>query len=222
MLKKTIAIIILIIGLLLIFSPFIKNGIVKYMSGHETIEQYKASDIKKNNEKDATFDFESVQLPSMTSVIKGVANYDKDAVVGSIAVPSVDVNLLVFKGTNTANLLAGATTMRSDQVMGKGNYPLAGHHMRDESMLFGPIMKVKKGDKIYLTDLENLYEYTVTETKTIDETEVSVIDNTKDARITLITCDKPTETTKRFVAVGELEKTEKLTKELENKYFPSK
>ncbi len=47
MLKKTIAIIILIIGLLLIFSPFIKNGIVKYMSGHETIEQYKASDIKK-------------------------------------------------------------------------------------------------------------------------------------------------------------------------------
>lgn len=28
--------------------------------------------------------------------------------------------------------------------MGKGNYPLAGHHMRDESMLFGPIMKVKK------------------------------------------------------------------------------
>ncbi|EAC6722058.1 class A sortase, partial [Listeria monocytogenes] len=27
---------------------------------------------------------------------------------------------------------------------------------------------------------------------------------------------------KRFVAVGELEKTEKLTKELENKYFPSK
>lgn len=97
MLKKTIAIIILIIGLLLIFSPFIKNGIVKYMSGHETIEQYKASDIKKNNEKDATFDFESVQLPSMTSVIKGAANYDKDAVVGSIAVPSVDVNLLVSK-----------------------------------------------------------------------------------------------------------------------------
>ncbi|EAD8856108.1 class A sortase, partial [Listeria monocytogenes] len=96
MLKKTIAIIILIIGLLLIFSPFIKNGIVKYMSGHETIEQYNASDIKKNNEKDATFDFESVQLPSMTSVIKGAANYDKDAVIGSIAVPSVDVNLLVF------------------------------------------------------------------------------------------------------------------------------
>ncbi|MCB2788927.1 class A sortase, partial [Listeria monocytogenes] len=81
MLKKTIAIVILIIGLLLIFSPFIKNRIVKYMSGHETIEQYKAADIKKNNETDATFYFESVQLPSMTSVIKGAANYDKDAVV---------------------------------------------------------------------------------------------------------------------------------------------
>lgn len=38
MLKKIIVIIILIIGLLLIFFLFIKNGIVKYMSGYEIIE----------------------------------------------------------------------------------------------------------------------------------------------------------------------------------------
>ncbi|WP_239256960.1 class A sortase [Listeria ilorinensis] len=219
MLKKTIAIIILIIGLLLVFSPFIKDGIVKYMSSHETIENYSQKDIEKNNEKDATFDYDSVALPSMTSVLQGAANYNKEAVVGAISIPSVDIQLLVFKGTNTANLLAGATTMLPDQKMGEGNYPLAGHHMKQESLLFGPLMNVKKGAKVYLTDQQNVYEYEIDQTKTINETDVSVLNPTDDATITLITCDKPTETTKRFVATGKLVKTEKMTDDLEKKYF---
>ncbi|MBC1573693.1 class A sortase [Listeria booriae] len=219
MLKKTIAIIILIIGLLLVLSPFIKSGIVKYLSGRDSVTNYSAETINKNNSRDATFDFASVELPSMTSVVKGAANYDKDAVVGSIAIPSVDLNLMVLKGTNTANLLAGATTMREDQVMGKGNYPLAGHHMRNGSMLFGPVMDVKEGAKVYLTDLTNLYTYEVTSTKIVKDTEVGIIDNTTEPQITLITCDVATETNKRFVAIGKLVSTEKLTKEKEDKYF---
>ncbi|WP_088809132.1 MULTISPECIES: class A sortase [Listeria] len=219
MAKKIIAIIILVLGLLLIFSPFIKSGIVKYLSGHDDITNYSAQTLDDNNKKEATFDYDSVQLPSMKNVVEGAANYDKDAVVGSVAIPSVDIQLMVLKGTNTANLLAGATTMLPDQQMGKGNYPLAGHHMRNESMLFGPLMDVKEGAKVYLTDLNSLYEYKITSTKIIDETNVSVLDDAGDNRITLITCDKPTETTKRFVAVGELTNTQKLTPELKSKYF---
>ncbi|EUJ28014.1 sortase A [Listeria floridensis FSL S10-1187] len=219
MAKKIIAVVILIIGLLLIFSPFIKTGIVKFMSGRDDITNYSAKAVEDNNSKKATFDYDSVELPSMKSVVEGAANYDKNAVVGSIAIPSVDINLLILKGTNTANLIAGATTMLPNQSMGKGNYPLAGHHMRNESVLFGPLMTVKKGAKIYTTDLKNLYEYKVTETKIVSETEVGVLDDAGDNRITLITCDKPTETSKRFVAVGELSNTQKLTKELEQKYF---
>ncbi|EUJ48044.1 class A sortase [Paenilisteria rocourtiae] len=217
--KKTIAIIILIIGLLLVLSPFIKSGIVKYLSERDSVTNYSAETIEKNNNRDANFDFASVELPSMTSVVKGAADYDKNAVVGSIAIPSVDLSLMVLKGTNTANLLAGATTMRSDQVMGKGNYPLAGHHMRNGSMLFGPVMDVKEGEKIYLTDLTNLYTYEVTSTKIVKDTEVGVIDETDEPQITLVTCDVATETNKRFIAVGKLVSTEKLTKEKKEKYF---
>ncbi|WP_167629900.1 class A sortase [Listeria valentina] len=217
--KKIIAIIILIIGLLLIFSPFIKTAIVKYMSGHGDLTSYSAKDLDKNNNKKATFDYDSVELPSMSSVLKGATNYDKNAVVGSIAVPSVDINLMILKGTNTSNLIAGATTMLPDQTMGKGNYPLAGHHMRNQSVLFGPLMDVKKDAKIYTTDLKNVYEYKVSETKIVNETEVSVLEDAGDDRITLITCDKATETSKRLVVVGKLVKTEKLTKKLQSKYF---
>ncbi|MBC1398889.1 class A sortase [Listeria fleischmannii] len=219
MVKKIIAIIILVIGLLLIFSPFIKSGIVKYLSGHDSITNYSAQTLEDNNKKQATFDYDSVQLPSMKNVVEGARDYDKDAVVGSVAVPSVDIKLMVLKGTNTANLLAGATTMLPDQQMGKGNYPLAGHHMRNESMLFGPLMNIKEGAKIYLTDLNTLYEYEVASTKIVDETDVSVLDDAGDNRITLVTCDKPTETTKRKIVVGKLTHTEKLTTELKNKYF---
>ncbi|KGL46462.1 class A sortase [Listeria newyorkensis] len=219
MLKKTIAIIILIVGLLLVLSPFIKSGIVKYLSGRDSVTNYSAETLEKNNNRDANFDFASVELPSMTSVVKGAADYDKNAVVGSIAIPSVDLSLMVLKGTNTANLLAGATTMRSDQVMGKGNYPLAGHHMRNGSMLFGPVMNVKEGAKVYLTDLTNLYTYEVTNTKIVKDTEVGVIDDTEEPQITLVTCDVATETDQRFIATGKLVSTEKLTKEAKQKYF---
>ncbi|WP_163652281.1 class A sortase [Listeria sp. PSOL-1] len=219
--RKTIAIIILLIGLLLVFSPFIKNWIVEYLSTHHKIGQFSAEELERNNQKKATFDYSSVEPPSVTNVLKGAKDYNKDAVIGNIAIPSVDINLLTFKGTNNANLLAGATTMLEDQTLGKGNYPLAGHHMRKQSMLFGPLMNIKKGAKVYITDLKKIYQYEIEQTKIIKDTNVSVLDQTTEPTITLITCDKPTETNKRFIATGKLIKTETLTKELKNKYFNS-
>ncbi|EUJ58969.1 hypothetical protein MCOL2_06937 [Listeria fleischmannii FSL S10-1203] len=55
MVKKIIAIIILVIGLLLIFSPFIKSGIVKYLSGHDSITNYSAQTLEDNNKKTSYF-----------------------------------------------------------------------------------------------------------------------------------------------------------------------
>lgn len=219
MVKKIIAIILLIIGVLLILSPFLKNEIVKYTSQHNKITAFTAKDIEKNNQKKAEFDYDSVQLPSMRNVAEGAMKFDKKAVVGGIAIPSVGIDLLILKGTNTANLLAGATTMKQEQKMGAGNYALAGHHMRRESILFGPLMQVKAGTKVYLNDQKYIYTYTIDSTKIIPDTNVEVLDETKEATITLITCDKPSETDKRFVATGKLIKKERLHSSSASKYF---
>jgi len=80
--------------------------------------------------------------------------------------------------------------MKEEQAMGKGNYALAGHYMNDPDLLFRPLYEVEIGDTVYLTDLNYIYEYQVIEQRTIEATEVSVIDDVPNQTLlTLITCD---------------------------------
>ena len=52
-------------------------------------------------------------------------------VIGAIAIPSVEINLPIFKGLSNVALLTGAGTMKENQVMGKNNYALASHRTED-------------------------------------------------------------------------------------------
>ena len=137
----------------------------------------------------------------------------KSAVIGQIEIERLKVTLPILKGVNSSNLLAGAATMREDQQMGKGNYPLVGHHMRDEDLLFGPLLKLKKQDKINITNKEQVFTYEVADISTIDESQIDVIQETTDARLTLITCDLPTATTHRLMITAKLVKHSKVMNE---------
>ncbi|WP_280524175.1 class A sortase [Brochothrix thermosphacta] len=112
---------------------------------------------------------------------------------------SVDMHLPILKGTNDRNLLFGATTMFSKQKMGEGNYSLAGHHMEDDNILFGPLTKIKYGAEITLTDKVYNYHYEVLDMEIVSESKVSILEDKEDNRLTLFTCDLATETNKRFV-----------------------
>lgn len=56
--------------------------------------------------------------------------------VGAIAIPSVHMYLPILKGLSNDSLSTGGGTMRPDQKMGHGNYPLAGHYMTANGSLF--------------------------------------------------------------------------------------
>lgn len=74
--------------------------------------------------------------------------------------------------------------------MGKGNYTLAGHHMNRSDLLFSPLYEVEMGAVVYLTDLNTIYEYEITEQRTIEATEIEVLADSPDETVlTLITCD---------------------------------
>ncbi len=74
--------------------------------------------------------------------------------------------------------------------MGKGNYPLAGHHMTRKDILFSPLyFKSKVGDRVYVTDMKSVYTYRLYQRTFIAATRVDVVNQTKAPIITLITCD---------------------------------
>ncbi|MFT8317732.1 MAG: class A sortase [Sporolactobacillus sp.] len=202
--RKLLIIFLIAAGLLLILSPFIKEGLIGRLTARYNSQGLTPGELAKNAQRKSVYQFSSIQPPSFTETVKSGLSVDRQAIIGRITIHSVGIRLPILKGTTTAHLLAGATTMRPDQQMGEGNYPLAGHHMREENLLFGPLMHLRTGARIVITDLRKNYTYQVTSKKIVSETDGAIINQTKEKRITLVTCDKPTRTPNRLIVIGKL------------------
>ena len=195
--------VLVISGILFVLSPFMKESIIINLSKNKSFE-LTAEQAEQNNTQKASFDFEAIQPPSFMETVKAGLDRESKAVIGRITISSVNIKLPILKGTTNQNLLYGATTMRPDQKMGEGNYPLAGHHMKRENLLFGPLIHIKKGDTVKITDFKKDYIYTVISKQFISETDTDVIQETKEKEITLMTCDKAVKTEGRLAVKGKL------------------
>nr|MDH3155515.1 class A sortase [Bacillus licheniformis] len=203
MYKKMIVAVLVISGILFVLSPFIKESIIINLNKNKNFD-LTAEQAEQNNAQKASFDFEAIQPPSILETIKASLDRESKAVIGRITISDVNLKLPILKGTTNQNLLYGATTMRPDQKMGEGNYPLAGHHMKRESLLFGPLLNIEKGDTVKITDFKKDYIYAVTSKQFISEMDTDVIQETKKKEITLITCDKAVRTEGRLAVKGKL------------------
>lgn len=181
-----------IAALLLASGPIRSYMLAQFQANHvQAMSNLTAAEVKENEQQSAEFDFAAVEPIDLQAVVKARMDTSKFLTLGAIAIPSVDLNLPIYKGVSNPVLLAGAGTMKPTQKMGEGNYALASHHyFPDEKILFSPIVKMKVGDKIYLTDLEYVYEYETTSVDLVAPTQVEVINDVPgQTEVTLITCD---------------------------------
>ncbi|MES5398023.1 class A sortase [Bacillus amyloliquefaciens] len=204
MFKKTIIAVLILSGLLLVTSPLMKGCLIAYLSKSHSEAELTAEQARKNNMKKADYTFDSIHPPGFRETVQSGFNRKPKPVIGRITISSVNLELPILKGTTNENLLIGAATMRPDQKMGEGNYPLAGHHLRQENLLFGPLLHIKKGAQIIITDFRKDYIYSVTSKSMISEIEANIIQETKEKEITLITCDKAVNTEGRLAVKGKL------------------
>lgn len=89
-----------------------------------------------------------------------------------------------------------------------GNCAIAGHRNYSFGLCFNRLNEVAVGDEITITTKEKDYIYTVTETKVVEPEEISVLDQTKDTRLTLITCTPIYIASHRLIIIAKLETTE--------------
>lgn len=220
--KKVFAVLLIVFGLLLIFSPKIKDTVVENTVENtvEIIADYTPEKIKENEQnEEAEFDFSIVEDISVTGTLMSSNKVNKDLLVGQLVIPRVGMNIPIFKGINNSNLLAGSATMRKDQRMGTGNYPLAGHYMKEKDVLFGSLMDVQEGDLIRVTDKETIFEYITYEVKVVPDTAVYIIDDDEADKmgkpiISLMTCYYSSKTGKRYFVMGELKDSYPYSEEL--------
>ncbi|UQS87410.1 class A sortase [Nicoliella spurrieriana] len=182
-----VAIILLVAGLALLSIEPVKTALV---AGYRPTVTHEQAAKNQRQTKQANYNMNQVKAVTMNQVINARLHAKDVKPVGQILVPTADVHLPIALGVANNTLMLAAGTMRADQQMGKGNYALAGHHMLNKQALFSPLYyKARVGTKVYLTDMNKVYQYQITTRKIISPYDVQVIDNTKQPLITLITCN---------------------------------
>jgi LPXTG-site transpeptidase (sortase) family protein len=102
-----------------------------------------------------------------------------------IAIPKIDLDVIVVEGTNHKALRLGPGHMSDTPAPGEaGNSVISAH--RDT--FFRHIYELAKGDEIQVKRDGRTFTYAVTGKKIVDPDDTSVVQNTTDSRLTLITC----------------------------------
>jgi len=102
-----------------------------------------------------------------------------------VSIPKIGLDAIVVEGTNHKQLSIGPAHIKSTAFPGEtGNSVITAH--RDT--FFRHIYELQKGDAIFVRRNGEAFKYEVTGKRVVKPEDVSVLKQTSDAQLTLITC----------------------------------
>ena len=142
-----------------------------------TLENHKVKTLSKNEKKIEKSEITEKQIKDKYS-----------ASSWRIIIPKINLDAHILNGTNSEILLEGVGHFEESSIW-NGNVALAAHNRGYNCNFFANIKELEIGDKIIYTTNQGTRKYRVVLNKIIKETNWEYIKNTKDNRITLITCE---------------------------------
>ena len=192
----------IIIGVLMISMPLIKNSLVGIVTQNSV--------LVNKTQLPSDVETESIHPVQFEDIIKQ-AGQAADT-YGSVEIESLGWGVPLLIGVTNANLAVGGVVLYPERTIENHNIVIAGHHLGISQLLFGPILEVKEGDQIDLNYRGEAASYFVTSLKEVDETDLTVLEDTDSTQLTLITCPSPQLSNKRFVVIAKLNSQVKKTK----------
>ena len=153
---------------------------------------------------------------------------------GFVSIPVVGILEPIFNdaysekglqaGANYANRSSVDPTGKQVPVMGQGNYGLASHNFDDGLTGFSGLQQNYQNDSpylvngqrqksnwlnnqaIYLANSDGIFEYHIKQQRLVKADDVSVLDPSQNAQVTIITCLFPS-TAYRIITIGQLKKS---------------
>lgn len=200
--RKYIGIFLITIGIAIIGSALYMRyqGIIKQ---RQMIDEFEKTISQLNAEK-----------PVDNSSNAGNSEYSPDleppslnvnGAIGIMKIPRIDLKVAIGDGVDMSTLKYAVGHFKETPYPGeKGNCAIAGHRSYTYSQYFNRLDEVKIGDKITITTVKGEFTYVVYKTFVVEPSEVSVLNNTKDAEITLITCTPVRVATHRLIIKAKL------------------
>lgn len=131
---------------------------------------------------------------------------DINGAIGIMKIPKIDLKVAIGEGIDNETLKYAVGHFDGTAMPGeKGNFAVAGHRSYTYSEYFNRLDELVEGDEIIVKTKKGEFTYKIYEKKVVEPTEVSVLDKTKDATITLVTCTPIRVATHRLIIKGKLE-----------------
>lgn len=109
-------------------------------------------------------------------------------ILGYLTIEAIDlINAPIAEGTNSEVLNLYIGHFEETPVM-NGNIALCAHNRGYEHNYFANLKKVEKNNLIKYETKNKIFNYKVTSISKIKDTDISILENTSDSRITLVTC----------------------------------
>ncbi|HEQ65245.1 MAG TPA: class D sortase [bacterium] len=184
--------------------------------GRNSVFAFYSNIISESSTREDFLTFSETDLESISA--EDLARYQNDGNVIQdvkkyktvLKIKSVNIDGRVFDGNDSSTLHKGLWHFPLSPGPGsKGNFVVIAHRyakMPPATDTFFNLDKVKVGDQIEIYQSTGNFTYTVTEKKIIDKNDRSVLEQTSDYRITLITCTPLWSDEQRLIIIGKLDK----------------
>lgn len=171
------------------------------------------TDEQKQNYLEKAYEYNNklINSQSFESLYSGV-DYDEaldfgDGLMGSIVIPSIDVDLPIYHGTDESVLSKGAAHLPNSSfpVGGENTHAvISAHTAYPTQVFFDRLTELKEGDLFFIKILDETYAYRVYEINVIepDDTSLFGIERGNDI-VSLVTCTPYAVNTHRLVVTGE-------------------
>ena len=177
-LKKSITLLTIII--LIIIAVVSTFFIIKYFINKKEIDTTTEYYTEDKIQERLTNDDGNVTKEDLTLKING------ETVFGVINIPKINYEGLVYEGTNLETLDKGIGHFENSSYF-EGNVCLAGHNYIG---IWKNLYTLQNGDKITYTSFLGTKEYEVNKVVQVNATDWTLLEDTEDNTLTLVTCVK--------------------------------
>lgn len=194
-------VLIMVAGVLIVVGAYFAHNVNSINSRQENmvnkIANYSRS-AKLGSQKgslESIYNYSDAKPLTFDSLKSGYNSKEKLPNIARVSIPNAKLSTVINEGVSNDVLSVGAGTLKPNQVIGVGNYALAGHNYfgkNSDYFLFANLDLVKKGDLIYLENKSKKETYKVNSNpKVISVNDTDEINDSKagdNPIVTLITC----------------------------------